>query len=62
MRLVGRRPNEPAAMSGSVRGIFDEIIVVDTNGVDRTREIDRPSYGSRMGLDHRPIVRKSSHS
>ena len=32
---------------GSVRGIFDEIVVVDTGSVDRTREIAR-EYGAKV--------------
>ncbi len=32
---------------GSVRGVFDEIVVVDTGSVDRTREIAR-EYGARV--------------
>jgi glycosyltransferase involved in cell wall biosynthesis len=32
---------------GSVRGIFDEIVVVDTGSVDRTREIAR-EHGAKV--------------
>jgi glycosyltransferase involved in cell wall biosynthesis len=32
---------------GSVRGIFDEVVVVDTGSVDRTREIAR-EYGAKV--------------
>src|SRR5206468_7897001 len=32
---------------GSVRGVFDEIVVVDTGSVDRTKEIAQ-EYGARV--------------
>ena len=45
--IVRDEEEKPAHCLESVRGIFDEIIVVDTGSTDRTREIAR-SFGAKV--------------